>query len=128
MWTPPPHRIEMNERDRSIAQVLRERFGEEVEQASQTSDMPSFQVAEPRLKDVLRFLKTEASPRFSRLDDLTAIDESARRDRKAFADYTLVYHLLSYESSSRVRLKVALHGEDPVTRSVTDLWPSANWY
>src|SRR4030042_6365404 len=40
MWTPPPHWIEMNERDRSIAQVLRERFGEGGEQASQTSDMP----------------------------------------------------------------------------------------
>ena len=128
MWTPPPHRIELNERDRSIAQVLRERFGEGVEQASQTSDMPSFQVAEPQLKDVLRFLKTESSPRFSRLDDLTAIDESARRDRKAFPDYTLVYHLLSYESASRVRLKVDLHGENPVTQSITDLWPSANWY
>ncbi|HYQ61447.1 MAG TPA: NADH dehydrogenase (quinone) subunit D, partial [Desulfatiglandales bacterium] len=71
---------------------------------------------------------TEASPRFARLDDLTAIDESARRERKAFPGYTLVYHLLSYESASRVRLKVALHGEDPTSQSITDLWPSANWY
>src|SRR5512136_940183 len=128
MWIPPPHRIEMNERERSMAQVLMQRFGQGVEAVSQTSDMPTFQVAEPMLKDVLRFLRNEASPGFARLDDLTAIDESARRERKAFADYTLVYHLLSYESSSRVRLKVALHGDDPVTQSITDLWPSANWY
>jgi NADH-quinone oxidoreductase subunit B/C/D len=63
-----------------------------------------------------------------RLDDLTALDESARRDRKAYPDYTLVYQLLSFESASRVRLKVALSGLEPVTRSVTDIWPSANWY
>ena len=128
MWTPPPHWIEMNERDRSIAQVLKEKFGEGVEQVPRSSDMLTFHIAESRVKDVLRFLKNDAGPRFSRLDDLTAIDESARRDRKAFPDYTLVYHLFSYESSSRVRLKVALHGDHPVTQSITDLWPSANWY
>jgi NADH-quinone oxidoreductase subunit B/C/D len=128
MWTPPAHRIEMKKHERSVAQALTERFGQEVEPVPQTSDMPTFTVAEPRLKEVLGFLKTEASPRFARLDDLTAIDESARRERKAFPDYTLVYHLLSYESASRVRLKVALHGEGPTTQSITDLWPSANWY
>jgi NADH-quinone oxidoreductase subunit B/C/D len=90
--------------------------------------MLTFHVEQPKLKEVLRFLKTEATPKFRRLDDLTAIDESARRERNAFPDYTLVYHLLSYESASRIRLKVALHGEDPTTQSITDLWPSANWY
>ncbi|MGE5841172.1 MAG: NADH-quinone oxidoreductase subunit NuoB, partial [Deltaproteobacteria bacterium] len=128
MWTPPACRIEITEQERSLGQVLMQRFGQGVEQVSHTSDMPTFYVAEPLLKEVIRFLKTEAVPRFARLDDLTAVDESARRERKAFPDYTLVYHLLSYEASSRVRLKVALHGHDPTTRSITDLWPSASWY
>ena len=66
--------------------------------------------------------------RFQRLDDLTSIDESARRDRKAYPDYTLVYHLLQYDSASRVRLTTPLSGLEPVAPSITDLWPSANWY
>jgi NADH-quinone oxidoreductase subunit B/C/D len=90
--------------------------------------MLTFQVAESRLKDVLHFLKQEATPRYQRLEDLTAIDESARRKREVYPDYTLVYHLLSFEPAGRVRLKVPLYGRDPVTKSVTDVWPSANWY
>ena len=128
MWTPPPHRIELVERDKSLARVLEEKFGDAVRKTPRTSDMATFHVAESRIKDVLRYLKTEANPRFQRLDDLTAIDESARRDRKSYPDYTLVYHLLSYDSASRVRLKTALSGLEPVAPSITDLWPSANWY
>jgi NADH-quinone oxidoreductase subunit B/C/D len=128
MWTPPPHRMELNERDRGLSASLREKFGDRVRQAPHTADMATFHVDGQSLKDVLRFLKTESSPKFRRLDDLTAVDESARRHREDYPDYTLVYHLLSYESASRVRLKVALHGQDPVFQSITDLWPCANWY
>jgi NADH dehydrogenase I D subunit len=128
MWTPPPRRIEIREQDKGLAASLKERFGERVRRTPHTSDMLTFHVDEACVKDVLRFLKTESKPRFRRLDDLTAVDESARRNRKDYPDYTLVYHLLSYESAGRVRLKVALQGQDPTTRSITDIWPSANWY
>lgn len=150
MWTPKARRIEISETDRSLIKVLRARFGESVRQAPDTSDMLTLHVAESRLKDVLKFLKKEATPRFLRLDDLTAIDESARQDRHlryrdftdsgiigdlagssasmSYPDYTMVYHLLSFENASRLRLKVPLYGQDPTTTSVTDVWPSANWY
>ncbi|MFZ0451136.1 MAG: NADH-quinone oxidoreductase subunit B/C/D, partial [Desulfatiglandaceae bacterium] len=128
MWGPPAHRAILGERDVTLARSLRERFGASVELSAETSDMLTLHVEEGRIKDVLLFLKTEASPRFLRLDDLTAVDESARREREAFPDYTLVYQLLSYESASRVRLKVGLKGMDPVTGTITDIWPSADWY
>ena len=152
MWTPPSHRIELTERDKSFAQTFNERFGDGVQQSHQTSDLLTFNVAENRLKEVLRFLKTEAIPRYLRLDDLTAIDESERRglkpymayagtvsheisggekdrpEREVYPDYTLVYHLLSFDPPSRLRLKVGLKSNDPVAESITDLWPSANWY
>ena len=152
MWTPPPRTVELSGPDHSLASALQERFGDTVSPAPQTSDMLTCQVTENRIRDVLRFLKSEASPRFLRLDDLTAIDESARRgdllqilrgctdgkeldlDKppthggRASPDYTLVYHLLSFEPPSRIRLKVPLSGKDPVTKTITDLWPSANWY
>jgi NADH dehydrogenase I D subunit len=128
MWTPPPARIELHEHDRSLASALKERFGDEVTQAPFTSDMVEFTVEERRIKDVLHFLKQEAFPRFLRLEDLTAIDESARKERRSYPDYTLVYHLLSFEPPSRLRLKVGLKGRDASAKSITDIWPSANWY
>ena len=132
--------------------MLKAKFGEAVSQASPTSDMLCFHVPETHIREILHFLKSEAEPRFLRLDDLTAVDESARQgdllravrkgtDGKEMnldqpsaqqaggaADYTLVYHLLSFEPPQRIRLKVPLMGKDPVTKTITDLWPSANWY
>jgi NADH-quinone oxidoreductase subunit B/C/D len=128
MWTPPAARIELSEADKSLTQVLQEKFGDAVHPAAATSDMPTFQVKAARVKEVLRFLKTEATPRFRRLDDLTAVDESTRRERHDYPDYTLVYQLLSFDPPGRVRLKVPLYGESPVSASITDIWPSANWY
>ena len=152
MWTPPPRRLELNEGDRSLAKVMHERFGSDLCQTPETSDMLTFHVTEARLKEVLEFLKSETQPRYLRLDDLTAIDESARRGpdpyvayagtvsheisggekdwplRETYPDYTLVYHLLAFDPPSRLRLKVGLKGKDPTARTITDLWPSANWY
>jgi NADH dehydrogenase I D subunit len=152
MWTPPPRRIEPEERDRSLAMVIEERFGEAVRQVPKTSDMLTFYVKADRVKEVLRFLKNESATKFLRLDDMTAIDESARRgkgtfevyegtvgkevgldkaprhDIQKYPDYTLVYHLLSFKPPGRMRLKVPLHGKEPTAMTITDLWPSANWY
>jgi NADH-quinone oxidoreductase subunit B/C/D len=128
MWTPPPNFIELSPTDQALARTLTERFGEAVTQAENTSDMLTFQVAPARVKDVLRFLKTESEPKFLRLDDLTAVDESARRQREQYPHYTLNYQLLSFDSASRVRLKAPLDDPNPVIRTITDIWPSADWY
>ena len=127
MWSPPA-RIEIGEKDKGLAEILQARFGDTIGQLPKTSDMLTFQVKEDGVKEILRFLKTEALPRFRRLEDLTAIDESARRPGQNYPDYSLVYSLLSFEPARRLRLKVPLWGNDPITRSVTDIWPSANWY
>jgi len=128
MWTPPPRQIELDPKSRELAARLQERFGEDLRPVPHTSDMLTLEVSQNRVKEVLRFLNTEASPRFQRLDDLTAIDESARRPPHAYPDFNLVYHLLSFDPAARLRLKVPLYGQEPVADTVTDLWPSANWY
>ncbi len=128
MWSPPPAQIEINENDRSLSEILTKKFGDVLQQLPQTSDMLTFQVKDDGIKKVLRFLKTEANPKFRRLEDLTAIDESARRPGQSYPDYSMVYSLLSFEPARRLRLKVPLRGNDPVTESITDIWASANWY
>ncbi len=126
MWTPPAARIELSGRDRDLAEKLGARFGDAVTAANHTSDMPTFKVKKDRLKSVLGFLKAEAG--YRRLEDLTAVDESARRERDKYPDFTMVYQLLSYAPPARMRLKTELHGETPSAESITDLWPSADWY
>jgi len=128
MWAPPPRAIHLSETDQTLARTLVARFGDDLQAASPVSDMPTYTVAPGRVKAVLRYLKNEANTRYARLDDLTVIDESARRDKARYPDYTMVYSLLAFDPPGRLRLKVPLHGKDPVIDTVTDLWPSANWY
>jgi NADH-quinone oxidoreductase subunit B/C/D len=128
MWTPPSPRIELDAKSKSLIRELQNRFGDAVRQEAQSCDMPTVKVPQSRIKEVLRYLNSEASPQFQRLDDLTAIDESARRKRELYPDFTLVYHLLSFDPAARLRLKVPLSKPDPTAESVTDIWPSANWY
>ena len=77
--------------------------------------------------DALRDLRDK----YSMLFDLTAIDECERQHRGAQppCDFTVVYHLLSLERVAReMRVKVGLSHKDLRLRTVTDLWPNANWY
>ncbi|MGA6924122.1 MAG: NADH-quinone oxidoreductase subunit NuoB, partial [Desulfosarcina sp.] len=128
MWTPPPAERSLTDTDRQLTEALSRRFGDAIQADSPTSDMAAFTVAPQAVREVLTYLKDEASPRFRRLDDLTAVDESARRPPKPENDFTLVYHLLAFEPATRLRLTVPLNGESPSAPSVTGIWPSATWY
>ena len=93
-------------------------------------EMPTIWVDKSRAHDVLDRLKKEVAKPYRTLYDLTAIDERVRnfRDDQPPSDFTVVYHLLSYERNQDIRLKVALKGEHLSLPTVTDIWPAANWY
>jgi NADH-quinone oxidoreductase subunit C len=42
--------------------------------------------------------------------------------------FATVYHLLSVGHNRRLRLRTFLDDDFPVVDSVTDIWPSANWF
>jgi NADH-quinone oxidoreductase subunit C/D len=114
-----------------IVRELRERFGEAVICVQPTRDnIPTLWVSPGRHLRLLSYLKGEAEKPYRMLYDLTAIDERVRekRDEQPPADFSLVYHLLSFERNSDIRVKVPLKGEYPALESITGIWPSANWY
>ena len=59
---------------------------------------------------LLRFLKEEIDRPYKMLYDLTAIDERMKthRDGKPASDFTVVYHLFSFDRNEYLRIKVAL--------------------
>ncbi len=83
-----------------------------------------------QLKELLDFLKNGIAQPFSMLYDLTAIDERRKLTKQDTprSDFTIVYHLVSLERNEDIRIKVPLTGEYPEIISITDIWPSANWY
>lgn len=115
----------------AITDELQTRFGPAILAVQATADgIPTLWVSSDCVRAVLLFLKREAPLPYRMLLDLTAIDEQARQHRQGqpASDFTVVYHLLSFDRNADVRLKVPLQGESPSLCTITDLWPSANWY
>ena len=113
-----------------IADELHGRFGAEARPQETADGVPTVWIEAGLAHEALLYLKNENTCRFRTLYDLTAIDERMRRHREGQpdSDFTVVYHLLSYDKNEDVRIKVALKGERPEIKSVTDVWPAANWY
>lgn len=114
-----------------IARELRTRFERTVLSDQVTRDgIPTVWTESKGLREVLEYLKLGIDRPYRMLYDLTCIDERLRNNRKGQpdSDFTLVYHLLSYERNQDIRIKVPLKGESPTFPSIVDLWPSANWY
>jgi NADH-quinone oxidoreductase subunit C/D len=106
-------------------------FCDSILAVQQTCDnIPTLWVKKEKAADVLRYLKFAIDRPYKMLYDLTAIDERVRRHRpdQPQSDFTVVYHLLSYDRNDDIRIKVALIGTSPSLPTITHLWPSANWY
>ncbi|MBS1212712.1 MAG: nuoCD [Proteobacteria bacterium] len=115
----------------TIFRTLVERFGADAFTVQSTADgIPTLWLSEGQLLPVLRFLKEDVAQPYPLLLDLTAVDERVRtrRDGLPESDFTVVYHLLSFERNEDLRLKLALTGEEPKAPSITPVWPMANWY
>ena len=117
--------------DHSVIDELKQEFGEHNLTLQKTQDeLPTVYVPREKIDSVLRFLKDKVSRPYKMLYDLTAIDERNRQHREGLpeGEFTVVYHLLSFERNSDVRIKVALQGEYPSVKSAANIWANANWY
>ncbi|RJQ20529.1 MAG: NADH-quinone oxidoreductase subunit C/D [Nitrospiraceae bacterium] len=110
---------------------LQDRFGEGAVAVQETADgITTVWTGKDSLCDIARYLKEEAEQPYRMLYDLFAIDERVRANRQGLpdSDFTVVYHLMSFDRNEDILLKVALKGEYPSINSITGIWPSANWY
>jgi NADH-quinone oxidoreductase subunit B/C/D len=126
MWTPPPPKFPFTPALEALREALAARFGGLAAWHESPVDMPTVTVPAERVVEVLDFLKREAPIRFERLEDITAVDETARKVRPDH-DYTAVYTLTSLSSIEYLRMRVPV-GEGLELPSATPVWPSANWY
>lgn len=114
-----------------VIEGLKETFGDASFAVQTTRDeFPTLWVPREKVADILAYLKNGIRKPFRMLYDITAIDERERvhREDQPDAEFTVAYHLLSFERNADLRLKVGLRGEPPSVPTVTKIWPAANWY
>ena len=89
--------------------------------------IPTFWCGRSQLIDIVRFVKQQG---YEMLFDLCGVDERLRahRDGLPEADFTLVYHFMSFQRREDLRLKIALRENDPRVASIAGIYPNANWY
>ena len=80
-------------------------------------------VYQEHLLPLADFLLSDAEMAFTYLSDVTGVDRFPIEPR-----FELNYHLLSLSRRETIRLRVRLSGENPVTKSVVSVWPTANWH
>ncbi len=115
----------------TIIDDLKKTFGEAILAVQSTrDDIPTLWANRDHIHALLQYLKTGVPNPYRTLYDLTIIDERVRSHRQGQpeSDFTVMYHLLSYDRNEDIRIKVPLKGEYPSLPTITALWKSADWY
>lgn len=123
---------------------LREVFADKVVSLENRLDELTLMVAPADMQAVFARLRDDAGFHFEQLVDLCGVDYSTygseiteagayQVDEAAMNPFKLrfaaVYHLLSVEHNTRLRVRVFAEDDAaPTLSSVAELWPSANWF
>ncbi len=92
-------------------------------------DITTFWVDKSQLTALMQVLRHDLDKTFAMCFDITAIDETEREYKgSAIKDFTISYHLTSFDRNQDIRIKVSLNAADKNLPSVCQYWPNANWY
>jgi len=105
---------------------LREKFGEQLLSAEMGLDCLTVKLAREVIVEACHYLKDVHA--YEQMMDLCGVDLLEYPGWTAATPrFEVVYHLLSISENRRMRLKVGVD-ERELVGSVTEVWPSANWY
>jgi NADH-quinone oxidoreductase subunit C/D len=115
----------------TILQELQQKFGEaSIAPQAARDQVPTFWTSREKVHEVVHHLKNEVAQPYRMLYDMTATDDRIRQHREGMpaGDFTVIYHLLSFERNEYIRIKVPLKEDSLNLPTITDVWPAANWY
>ena len=111
-------------------QKVQEQFAPEIIETHAFRGDETVVIRPGALRAVAQFLKNTPELDFNFLMDVSAVDYlffAGGRIQKEFR-FEVVYHFFSLKYNHRLRLKVPVDEKNLQVDTLSDLWPSANWY
>jgi len=114
----------------AVFEAVQAALGQRARSVQLQRDEVTVVVEAGQYREAMRTLRDAPGCRFEQLIDLCGVDYSTYRDGAwEGSRFAVVVHLLSVTLNQRVRVRTFCPDDEfPVIDTVTDLWPSANWY
>ena len=109
----------------SVLQIVQENFPQEIISTHSFRGDDTVIIKPENLRTIAQFLKETPRLDFNFLMDVTAVDylQAGKKPR-----FEVVYHFYSIKGNHRLRVKVPVEEKTPEVDTLSDFWPSANWY
>jgi NADH-quinone oxidoreductase subunit C len=112
--------LELSEHLEHTVNSLSDNFADSFIEVYQSTGDTFIRTEADNIVEICKYLKNELH--FIYLNDIFGIDRFTSEDR-----FEVVYNLISLRNREQLFLKVRLPEEEPVMKSVTDVWKSASW-
>jgi NADH-quinone oxidoreductase subunit C len=109
------------ERNELVKIKLTEKFSNAIISSELQADMLCISVKKEEIQNILLFLRDDIELQFNFLTTLCGMHYPEKEQ------LGVVYHLHSFVSNYRIRIKTVLDIADPAIPTATIIWPSANW-
>lgn len=105
-------------------------LGDSLVRAQIRLDELTIELRADRMTEAMKALRDHPDLGFSQLSDLCGMDYRAYQDGAWEGPrFAVAMHLLSIVHNERLRVRVFCEDNElPIVTSVTDIWPSANWF
>ena len=107
----------------ALRSKIRERFPDAVVREHDFRGDQTLVLSASVLHDALKFVRDEPGLEMDLLCTVCGADYPEREQR-----FEVVYHLMSVKHKHRLRLRFPVSEESSMVDSVTDLFPTANWF
>ncbi len=123
----------MTSRLQTVSARAQEKFGDVIATSIEVNGELTLEVSKDKIVELCSFLRDDTDCKFELLMDLCGVDyldwrKEARGEKREGPRFAVVYHLLSIQHNSRVRVRIFADEDMPIVDSVISVWNSANWY
>lgn len=110
-----------SDKDQLVISKLSNRFGDAIGKYEMSADMLCIWVEKEFIQSILLFLRDDHELQYNFLTTLCGM-HYPQNDQLG-----VVYHLHSFASNHRIRIKTVTEINNPKIPTITNIWPAANW-